>query len=305
MTISNNSWLSRLKSGLSKTSDKISHGLADIFLRKRIDTLEQLEELLIESDVGVATASLLAQKLTSRKFEKDVTVQEVKQFLSEQIASILNISTPAIDITSHKPYIFLIIGVNGNGKTTTIGKLACYFQEFTKRIGIAACDTFRAAAVNQLAIWAERAKAELISAAENADPASVAYNAVVIARDRLDLLLIDTAGRMHNKANLMDELSKIIRTMQKIDPLVPHQTLIVIDATTGQNALSQIEQFSKIVKIDGIVVTKLDGTAKAGIVIAIAQKFNIPIRYIGIGEQINDIRAFDPVAFANNLLGLE
>ena len=300
------SWLQKLKQGLSKTSNTISESLVTVFVKKKLDqeTLDELEELLISSDLGVHTSHHIITKLAKHKFDQEVTIDEIKSDLAQILAEILQPASKSINITT-KPHVILVCGVNGNGKTTTIGKLAAKFAKDGHRITMAACDTFRAAAIGQLKVWADRAKAEFISGPENSDPASIAFKAIDAAKENnSDIVLIDTAGRLHNKTNLMEELSKIVRIIKKQDPDAPHETILVIDATTGQNAISQLETFHKFINITGLIITKLDGTAKAGIVVSLVQKFKIPIYAIGVGEHLDDLNEFNPEDFAKGLLGL-
>jgi len=302
-------WLSRLKSGLSKSSGKISDGITGIFTRKKLDkeALDDLEELLISVDIGVKTSAAMISKLSKDRFDKEISSEEVKLALSEQLAEILTpYALPLVIDTAHKPQVMLICGVNGNGKTTTIGKLAKQFKNEGKTVMMAACDTFRAAAVHQLEIWAERNDVPLVKGAHEAEPASVAYAALEKAKtDNVDILLIDTAGRLQNKLNLMDELAKTIRVLKKLDPNAPHHTLLVLDATTGQNAHSQVDVFKKMVQLTGLIVTKLDGTAKGGVVVSLVQQFHLPVYAIGVGEGIDDLRPFEAMAYARSLVGVE
>jgi fused signal recognition particle receptor len=300
------SWLQKLKQGLSKTSNKISESLVTVFVKKKLDqeTLDELEELLISSDLGVHTSHHIITKLAKHKFNQEVTIDEIKSDLAQILIEILQPANKPINITT-KPHVILVCGVNGNGKTTTIGKLAAKFAKDGHRITMAACDTFRAAAIGQLKVWADRVKAEFISGPENSDPASIAFKAIDAAKENnSDIVLIDTAGRLHNKTNLMEELSKIVRIIKKQDQDAPHETILVIDATTGQNAISQLETFHKFINITGIIITKLDGTAKAGIVVSLVQKFKIPIYAIGVGEHLDDLNEFNPEDFSRGLLGL-
>jgi len=301
-----NDWLSRLKSGLSKTSSRLSEGIADVLTRRKLDAeaLHQLEELLVQADMGAVTAAKIIAAFGEKRLDKDITSQEVKAALAQQIAEILRpIAQPLVIDKSHKPHVILVVGVNGNGKTTTIGKLAHSLKQQGHKVMLAAADTFRAAAVEQLKVWGERTKCEVVAGAENADPASVAYQALEKARAaNADVLLIDTAGRLHNKANLMEELKKIIKVLRKLDDSAPHSVIEVLDATTGQNALAQVETFKSMVQVTGLVVTKLDGTARGGIVVALAGRFGLPVHAIGVGEGIEDFRAFEPDDFAGNLL---
>jgi fused signal recognition particle receptor len=300
------SWFDKLKKGLSKSSSAISNSISQIISKKKLDenTLEELEDLLISADIGVETASLLVKKLAKEKFNKEVSTIEVKEFLANIITETL--STHKHDFKfDKKPHVILVCGVNGNGKTTSIGKLAHYFKQQNKKVLLAACDTFRAAATEQLQIWAQNCGCEIVIGENNSDPASVAYKAYNKAIDEnFDILLIDTAGRLHNKINLMSELEKISRVLSKNDPSSPHETILVLDGTTGQNAISQVEKFNQSVKLTSLIITKLDGTAKAGIVVALINKFKIPISAIGIGENIEDLRPFIAKDFAHNLIGL-
>jgi fused signal recognition particle receptor len=302
-------WLSRLKQGLGKTSGKLAGGITGIFTKAKLDndSIESLEELLIESDLGASVASELSAALAKQRFDKQIAPDEVRQFLAAQIAAILEpYAKPLVLDASRKPSVIMMVGVNGNGKTTTIGKLASQYRQQGLKVMLAAADTFRAAAVEQLQVWGQRANIPVITGEFEADPASVAFRAYEQAKAAgADVLLIDTAGRLQNKANLMAELQKISKVLKKIDPEAPHHTLQVLDATTGQNALSQVQAFKELAQINGLVITKLDGTAKGGIVVALAKQEKIPIHYIGIGEGIEDISDFSATDFAQNLLGLQ
>ena len=322
-------FLARLKSGLSKSSGRLTSGIAGIFTKRRLDSasVEELEELLIEADLGANVAMELTAALTKQRFEKTIAPEEVRQFLADEIARILApyarplILTPpqaggqggVSQISAHPPYppagggvtVIMMVGVNGNGKTTTIGKLAAQFKAQGKSVMLAAADTFRAAAIDQLQVWGTRSGIEVIAGEPESDPASVAYRAYELAQAKgTDILLIDTAGRLQNKANLMAELQKIAKVLKKIDESAPHHVLLVLDATTGQNALSQVQAFKEIVHVTGLIITKLDGTAKGGIVVALAKQQQLPIHYIGIGEGIDDLDSFEAVDFAKNLLEL-
>ncbi len=301
------SFLSRLKAGLSKSSNKITEGVASIFTKRKLDAamLEELEELLITADMGAAVAAEITGALSKERLGKELSPDEVKEILAEKIAAMLQSSSPAALMTDAKPTVVLVVGVNGNGKTTTIGKLASKFKAEGKKVMLAAGDTFRAAAVEQLQEWGKRSDLPVVSGAFEADPASVAFAAYERARaENVDVLLIDTAGRLHNKANLMAELSKISKVLKKIDEAAPHQVLMVLDATTGQNALSQLAAFKEMAQVSGLIVTKLDGTAKGGIIVALAKQFGIPIHAIGVGEGIEDLQNFQAIEFARNLVGL-
>ncbi|QJT94085.1 signal recognition particle-docking protein FtsY [Wolbachia endosymbiont of Diaphorina citri] len=298
------SLLSNLYQGLLKTSSRFSDGVKNIFSgKKKLDQslLDDLEELLISMDIGHKTSRLLIDKLASIKFESEVEHSVITQQLMSEIETILN---PVVQplILNKKPHIIMVCGVNGNGKTTTIGKLAYKYKEKGKSVMLVACDTFRAAASEQLNIWAERAGCSIITGEHGSDSASVAYRAVNQAiKDSVDVVLIDTAGRLQNNVNLMQELSKIHRTIKKLDDTAPHDVILVLDATTGQNAYSQLETFSKMVGITGLIVTKLDGTAKGGVVIGLAEIYKVKLHAIGIGESIEDLREFTGKEFAEAL----
>ncbi|MDX2028216.1 MAG: signal recognition particle-docking protein FtsY [Alphaproteobacteria bacterium] len=301
-------WLSRLRSGLQRSSSKLSDGITDVFTKQRLDeeTLAGLEELLIIADLGPATAARLAQEFGKNRFGKDVSAQEVKTALAEQIAAILKpYAVPLAVNTTKKPFVVLVVGVNGVGKTTTIGKLAQHYQAQGLKIMLAAGDTFRAAAISQLKIWGERIGAAVIAGEQGGDSAALAFQALEKARHaQADLLLIDTAGRLHNKNDLMQELAKLVRVLKKLDPEAPHATLLVLDATTGQNAHAQVETFRDLTQVTGLIVTKLDGSAKGGVIVALADRFKLPIHAIGVGEGADDLQAFDAGEFSKSLVGL-
>ncbi|MBW2468399.1 MAG: signal recognition particle-docking protein FtsY [Deltaproteobacteria bacterium] len=296
-------YFQRLKERLSKTRKTFSGGFDKIFSHKQKideDLLEELEELLITSDIGVQTALALVEKIASSKI---ADVDEIKSVLKAEILSILAPQTTETDETVASPRVIMVVGVNGTGKTTTIGKLAARAAQSGQKVLIGAADTFRAAAIDQLMIWAERAKADIVKHQEMADPAAVAYDAVEAAKARgADLVLIDTAGRLHTKVNLMEELKKIKRAISKTIPDAPHEVLLILDATTGQNAISQAELFNNALGVTGLALTKLDGTAKGGIVISICNSLKIPLKYIGIGEQIDDLQKFDAAKFVDALI---
>lgn len=299
---------SKIKNEIANSS-KISATISRIFTHKKLDSeiIEELEESLIMADLGTDVTTKIIKDFHSKKFSKNISEEEVKEFLSAEIEKILRPCQKVLNIDDAiKPKIIIFNGVNGAGKTTTIGKVAFNLKNQNKKVTIAACDTFRAAASQQLEIWAKKSNCEIISAQkEGEDPAAVAYRAFDFARKNdSDFLLIDTAGRLQNKQNLMDELKKINSVLKKIDPTAPHENLLILDATTGQNAKNQLEIFNQIVGISGLIITKLDGTAKGGIVVALAQKFNKPIYAIGIGEKIEDLQEFDAGAFAKNLVGI-
>jgi fused signal recognition particle receptor len=267
--------------------------------------LESLEELLIQSDMGVETALKVTANMAEGRFGRRVDAREIRELLAHEIAGILEPVARPMPIYPRRPQVVLVVGVNGSGKTTTIGKLASQFRAAGKKVVIAAGDTFRAAAVEQLQIWGERAGVPVMTAPAGSDPASLAFDAMARAEaDGADLLLIDTAGRLQNRDDLMDELAKIVRVIRKRDPDAPHNTLLVLDATTGQNALSQVDIFRRIADVTGLVMTKLDGTAKGGVLVALADRFGLPIHAIGVGEGIDDLAPFDPDEFARALTGL-
>ena len=266
--------------------------------------LESLEEVLIQSDMGVETAINVAASLAEGRFGKRLSTQEIKDALAAEIAKVIEPVARPMPLYPRKPQVVLVVGVNGSGKTTTIGKLASQFRAAGKSVVIAAGDTFRAAAVEQLQVWGERAGVPVLTAPQGSDPASLAFEAMTKAEaDGADLLMIDTAGRLQNRADLMEELAKIVRVIRKKDPDAPHNTILVLDATTGQNALSQVKTFQQLADVSGLVMTKLDGTAKGGVLVALADRFGLPIHAIGVGEQIDDLAPFDPEDFAKALVG--
>lgn len=302
-------WLGRLRRGLGRSSAKLAGGIADLFTQRKLDAqaLDALEELLIAGDLGVATAARLGRSLAGARFDQDVQPEEVRAALADDIAAILEpVARPFVLDPRLKPHVVLVCGVNGSGKTTTIAKLAKPFRDQGRRVVLAAGDTFRAAAIEQLQIWGGRADCPVIAARPGADAAGLAYDALAKAKaDKADLLLIDTAGRLHNKAHLMAELQKIVRVLKKLDQTAPHDCLLVLDATVGQNAHNQVETFRDMVGVTGLVITKLDGSAKGGVVVALAERFALPVHAVGVGESLDDLRPFEPRAFARNLMGLE
>jgi len=302
-------WLSRLKAGMARSSTRLTQGINTIFNRRRLDdeALFELEELLISSDMGVGVAGEVAEALRRTRFNQEVSPEEVRAALADQVIRLVEpVMKPLrLDLTK-KPFVILVVGVNGGGKTTTIAKLAKQYRDDGLRVVLAAGDTFRAAAVEQLQIWGERTGCPVVARPEGADAAGLAYDALVQAHDEgADILLIDTAGRLQNKANLMAELQKIVRVLKKVDPLAPHSVLLVLDATTGQNAHSQAEIFREMIGVTGIVMTKLDGTARGGVLVSLAEKYGIPIHAIGVGETADDLRPFEARAYARSLVGLE
>lgn len=300
------SFFTRLKQGLAKTRASLGSGLATIFLGKKTlnaDLLDEIETALLTADVGVETTNQLITTLTQKLARNELSDAEAAfTCLKQEMLQILEPCSKPLIITTHKPFTILVIGVNGSGKTTTIGKLAHFYQQDQKNIMLAAGDTFRAAAIEQLQIWGERNQIPVVAQQPGSDTAAVIYDAVDAAKARqIDLLIADTAGRLHTQSNLMAELQKVKRVINKADPTAPHEVLIVLDATLGQNALNQVRQFNEAIDITGIVLTKLDGTAKGGIIFAIAKETKLPIRFIGVGEGINDLRPFQAEEFINAL----
>lgn len=268
--------------------------------------LESLEDLLIQADMGVDTATRVTANIAEGRFGRKIGATELRQVLADEVARIMEPVARPLPLYPQKPQVVLVVGVNGSGKTTTIGKLASQFRAAGKKVVIAAGDTFRAAAVEQLQVWGTRAGVPVLTAPEGSDPASLAFDALTKAQaDGADLLMIDTAGRLQNRADLMEELAKIVRVIRKVDATAPHNTILVLDATTGQNAVAQVEIFRKIADVSGLVMTKLDGTAKGGVLVSLADKFGLPIHAIGVGEQIDDLAPFDPAEFASALVGLD
>lgn len=302
-------WWKRLTAGLSKSTSALSEGITAIFTKRKLDqaAIDELEELLITADLGPQLAAKLVADFAKNRFGKDVTDQEVREALAAQITELLApIAKPlTLDPALH-PAVVLMVGVNGAGKTTTIGKLALKWKSEGKKVLLVAADTFRAAAVAQLTTWAERAGVEILTGAEGADPAALAYKGLEKAKaEGFDIVLIDTAGRLQNKSGLMEELAKIVRVLKKVDAATPHATLLVLDATSGQNAHSQVKIFGEMVQVSGLILTKLDGSAKGGVLVALAQQHGLPVHAIGVGEGIDDLRAFTPTEFARALMGLE
>ena len=295
-------WFARLKDGLTKTSSKLSDGITGLFTKRKLDatTLEDFEDLLIEADLGVATAGRITDVLSKGRYDKGLSPEDVKAVLAAEVERVLKpVAIPLAVSPGNRPHVILVVGVNGTGKTTTIGKLSQQFVRSGKKVILAAGDTFRAAAIDQLKIWSERTGTALISRPAGADPAGLVFDALKEAQaGGYDILMVDTAGRLQNKAALMDELEKVVRVMRKIDPTAPHDVLLVLDATTGQNALSQVEIFRERAGVTGLIMTKLDGTARGGILIAIAEKYGLPVHAIGVGEGVEDLQPFDPGEFA-------
>ncbi len=301
-------WLSRLTEGLSKSSKSITGSITAIFTKRKLDkeTLQELEDTLIQADLGLAVSERIIAEVSRGRFDKEIDPEEVKQILASEVEKVLKPVEVPFNFGSEKPYVILVVGVNGSGKTTTIGKLGSIAAAEGFKVKFAACDTFRAAAIEQLTVWGKRVGAETISRPQGADAAGLAYDAMKAAQDDgTDILFVDTAGRLHNKTYLMDELDKVVRVIKKYDGAAPHAVLLVLDATTGQNALAQAEAFTKVAGVTGLIMTKLDGTARGGILVAIAEKFKLPIHAIGVGESIDDLQAFDAAAFSRAIAGLD
>jgi fused signal recognition particle receptor len=301
-------FFSRLKQGLSRSTAKLTEGITAVFKKRRLDeaALEELEELLIGADLGHAVAARVIEGFRRTRFGREVTDEEIRETLAEEIAAILTpVAVPFAPDAAHRPHVVLVVGVNGTGKTTTIGKLAQFHRDQGRRVMMVAGDTFRAAAVEQLQVWGQRTGCAVISGAANSDAAGLAFDALTRARNEAaDLLLIDTAGRLHNKGALMEELRKIIRVLRKQDATAPHSVLLVLDATTGQNAVQQVRVFKEMVDVTGLIVTKLDGSARGGVVVALAEAFGLPVHAVGVGEQAADLRPFDAGDFAKGLVGV-
>ena len=301
------SWLQRLTSGLARSSNALSEGIAAVLTKRKLDAaaLDDLEDMLIRADLGSTTAASIVAALRSSRYEREITGEEVKEVLAAEIGKALApVAAPLSVDLARKPHVILVVGVNGTGKTTTIGKLAARFRDEGKSVVLAAGDTFRAAAIEQLKIWGSRTGAEVVSGEQGADAAGLAFDALTRARDSAaDVLIVDTAGRLQNKDNLMAELEKVIRVIRKVDPSAPHTVLLTLDAATGQNAVNQVEIFGKRAGVTGLVMTKLDGTARGGILVAIATKYGLPVHFIGVGEGVDDLEPFSADDFARALVG--
>jgi fused signal recognition particle receptor len=307
-TAGTTSWSERLLGGFRKTSDRLSENLAGIVSKTRLDEaqLDEIEDALIQSDLGPRAAARIRERLADERFERGADETAIREAVAEEIAAILRPVARPLDVVAFpRPQVILVIGVNGSGKTTTIAKLAHLFQEQDYGVMLAAGDTFRAAAIGQLAVWAERIGVPVIRGPEGGDPASVVFDALKAATDQgIDALIVDTAGRLHNKRELMDELAKIRRVLGRINPEAPHDVVLVLDATNGQNALQQIEIFREVAGVTGLIMTKLDGTARGGVLVAAAQQYGLPIHAIGVGEKIDDLRPFDPDLVARVIAGV-
>lgn len=302
------SLFSRLRAGLKKSSDRVSESITGVFTKKKLDaeTLDELEDALIGADMGPSASAKITRALRSQRHDKEITGDEIRMMVANEIEAILAGPEVPPPYSAHKPYVSLVIGVNGVGKTTTIGKIARALQAQEMKVTLAAGDTFRAAAIEQLKIWGERTGATVVARAQGSDAAGLAFDALQEATaNGSDVLLIDTAGRLQNKQGLMDELAKVIRVLKKIDPTAPHETMLIVDATTGQNALAQIDAFKQVAGVTSLTVTKLDGTARGGAVVAATERSGLPIRYVGLGEGKDDLQYFDPRGFARALVGLD
>lgn len=303
------SWWRRLTEGLSRTSSALTTGITDLFTKRKLDagTLEDLEDILIQADLGLATSAKIAKAVGDGRYDKQIEPAEVKAILAREVETILlPVAQPLVIDATKKPFVLLMVGVNGSGKTTTIGKLAAKFRSEGKSVMLAAGDTFRAAAIEQLRVWGERTGAEVVFGQQGADAAGLAFEALQKAKaNGTDVLLIDTAGRLQNKQGLMDELAKVVRVIRKQDPNAPHAALLVLDATVGQNAISQVEAFRETAGVTGLVMTKLDGTARGGILVALAAQFGLPVHFIGVGESVEDLEPFSARDFARAVAGME
>ena len=301
-------WSDRLFGGFRKTSERLSGNLTGVVGTAKLDdaTLDEVEDALIVSDLGPAAAARICAKLAEQRFGREITERELKETVAEEIAAILRpVAKPLEIVAFPRPQVILVIGVNGSGKTTTIAKLAHWFQEDDYGVMLAAGDTFRAAAIGQLATWAERLDVPIVRGPEGGDPASIVFDGVKAATDQgIDTLIVDTAGRLQNKRELMDELEKIRRVLGRLNPEAPHDVVLVLDATNGQNALSQIEVFKQVAGVTGLIMTKLDGTARGGVLVAAAEQYGLPIHAIGVGEQMDDLRPFDPDLVARVIAGV-
>jgi len=302
------SWWQRLSGGLKRTSASIGGTVADLVVKRKLDQamLDEIEDVLIRADLGVDSAARIAAAVGEGRYDKSITADEVKAVVAAEVEKVLAPVAKPLAMGEAKPFVVLVVGVNGSGKTTTIGKLAAKFRAEGRSVMLAAGDTFRAAAIDQLKIWGRRSGASVIARSSGADAAGVAFDALTEARgEEIDVLLVDTAGRLQNKAVLMEELQKIVRVMKKIEPRAPHAVLLVLDATVGQNALSQVEVFRDIAGVSGLAMTKLDGTARGGILVALAAKFGLPVHFIGVGEGIDDLAPFSAKDFAQAIAGIE
>lgn len=303
------SWWRRLSGGLKRTSSSLGTAVADLVTKRKLDRamLEDIEDVLLRADLGTEVAARISAAVGHGRYDKTISADDVKAVVATEVEKVLAaVAKPLVIDAAQKPFVILVVGVNGSGKTTTIGKLAAKLAAEGRKVMLAAGDTFRAAAIEQLKIWGERTKSPVIAAAQGSDSASLAFNALTAAREQQrDVLLIDTAGRLQNKAELMNELEKVVRVIRKVDASAPHAVLLVLDATVGQNALSQVEAFHRTAGVTGLVMTKLDGTARGGILVALAEKHKLPVHFIGVGEGIDDLAAFTARDFAQAIAGIE
>ena len=301
-------WWQRLSGGLKRTSSSLSGAISDLVAKRRLDRamVEEIEDVLLRADLGVETAGRIAAAVGEGRYDKTITPDEVKAIVASEVEKVLAPVAKPLAVEGAKPFVILVVGVNGSGKTTTIGKLAARFTRDGVAVMLAAGDTFRAAAIDQLKIWGERTGASVMAREPGADAAGLAFDAVAAAKEQsVEIVLVDTAGRLQNRAELMSELEKMVRVMRKVEPTAPHAVLLVLDATIGQNALNQVEIFGKIAGVTGLVMTKLDGTARGGILVALAEKFGLPVHYIGVGEGVDDLAPFTARDFARAVVGLE
>jgi fused signal recognition particle receptor len=303
------SWWRRLSDGLKRTSSSLGTAVADLVTKRKLDRamVEDIEDVLLRADLGTEVAARIAAAVGEGRYDKAISADEVKSVVATEVEKVLSaVAKPLAIEAARKPFVVLVVGVNGSGKTTTIGKLASRFRAEGRKVMLAAGDTFRAAAVEQLKIWGERTKAPVVARGQGADAAGLAFDALTAAKaDGIDVLLIDTAGRLQNKAELMNELEKVVRVMKKVDAEAPHAVLLVLDATVGQNALSQVEAFLKSAGVTGLVMTKLDGTARGGILVALSAKYGLPVHFIGVGEGVDDLAPFTARDFARAIAGTE
>jgi fused signal recognition particle receptor len=303
------SWWRRLSGGLKRTSNSLGSAVADLVTKRKLDRamLEDIEDVLLRADLGTEVAARIAAAVGTGRYDKAITADDVKIVVATEVEKVLSpVAKPLVIDNAQKPFVILVVGVNGSGKTTTIGKLAAKFTAESRSVTLAAGDTFRAAAIEQLKVWGERTKSPVIAGSQGSDSASLAFNALSAAREQQrDVLLVDTAGRLQNKAELMNELEKVVRVIKKIDASAPHAVLLVLDATVGQNALSQVEAFHRTAGVTGLVMTKLDGTARGGILVALAEKFKLPVHFVGVGEGIDDLAPFTAQEFAQAIAGIE
>jgi fused signal recognition particle receptor len=303
------SWWRRLSSGLKRTSISLSSAVTDLVTKRKLDSamLEDIEDVLLRADLGTEVAARIAKAVGVGRYDKAISAEDVKAVVASEVEKVLaDVAKPLVIDDAQKPFVILVVGVNGSGKTTTIGKLAAKLGAEGRKVMLAAGDTYRAAAIEQLKIWGERTASPVIAGAQGSDSASLAFTALTAARDgQFDVLLIDTAGRLQNKAELMNELEKVVRVIKKVDATAPHAVLLVLDATVGQNALSQVEAFHRTAGVTGLVMTKLDGTARGGILVALAEKHKLPVHFIGVGEGIDDLAPFTALDFAQAIAGIE